>query len=99
MVWAPKFRKVAMTTLQLKTNNSFSINASVRESDPYSESVYMKFEMDPVIGHSARMDEMFLTPDQLEELGKFLVQEAKTIRETQVVRALTERIKKNPNQG
>lgn len=76
-----------MTTYQLKTNNSFAINTFVSESDPYSELVYVKFEMDPAIGHSARMDKMFMTPDQLEELGKFLVREAENIRHLQLARA------------
>jgi hypothetical protein len=77
-----------MTTFTLKTNNSFSINTTVRESDEYTESVYIKFEMDPVIGHSARVDEMFMTTNELRNLGHFLVEQAKMIEADQKARRL-----------
>jgi hypothetical protein len=88
-----------MATLRLDTNNSFSINTTVRESDPYSESVFIKFEMEPTLGSIRRMDEMFLTPDELDRLGRFFIRQASEISMAQAERHLTERIRKNPNQG
>lgn len=73
-----------MSTLTLKTNNTFTTDVMVCKSDPYSGAVFVTFNQvygpDKIRGCS----EMFMTPDELNELGSFLIQQAAKIKSSQL---------------
>jgi hypothetical protein len=71
-----------MATLNLNKNE---IEVTVRESDEYTESVYVR--LDRLFPKERRgCNEMFLTPSDLEFLGRFLVRQADEIRTAQEFR-------------
>jgi hypothetical protein len=72
-----------MTTLQINNNPTFTSTVTVRESDKYTKDAYLKFERHDIPEGIRGCNEMFLTPDQLEALGNFLVGQAKEIRNQQ----------------
>lgn len=76
-----------MAILQIKTNEDSAINIIVRESDPYSESVFLKFERHYDV-NSHRISEMFMTPSQMDLLGRFLIREAAEIKLIQADREM-----------
>jgi hypothetical protein len=75
-----------MSTLQVNNAGHFSIDATVRESDRYSESILVKFTRSYSEEDTAGCNEMFLTPNQLEKLGMFFVRQAAEIRGEQEFR-------------
>lgn len=75
-----------MAILNLHTNSNFTLDVSVRESDRYSEQVYLKFEHCISPENIRGVNQMFMTPSQLELLGKFLIRQANEIRTDQAVR-------------
>lgn len=75
-----------MSTLQLYTSKQAAVNAEVRESDKYSESIFVKFTRTQSPDDNSGCSEMFLTPSQLENLGRFLVKQADEIRTAQQIR-------------
>lgn len=78
-----------MAQLVINANKMFTIDATVRESDEYTEAVYVKFERhfhDRLSG----CNEFFLTPIQLEQLGRFLIRQADDIRTAQDMRHMTD---------
>ena len=76
-----------MAQLRIYANNTFDIDVNVRESDKYSEQVYVKFERRMKDSDSPRgCDTMYFTPDQLEKLGRFLIHQAEVIDAIQEVR-------------
>jgi hypothetical protein len=75
-----------MATLQLHTNPNFSLDVSVRESDKYSKAVYLKFEHYISPENIRGVNQMFMTPIQLELLGRFLIRQADEIRTEQSFR-------------
>jgi len=75
-----------MSTLQLHTNPNFSLDVTVRESDKYSKEVYLKFEHYISPENIKGVNQMFMTPKQLELLGKFLIRQADEIRTEQACR-------------
>jgi hypothetical protein len=68
-----------MATLRIKTNNMFDTLITVRESDPYSKSVYLKLEADVEDAGMRSCTDHFMTSVQLIELGQFLITEAKRL--------------------
>lgn len=88
-----------MTQLKIGTNSGFSLNATVRESDEYSEKAYVKFERQYIPEGINGCNEFFLTPDELEDLGNFLAEQAIQIRKAQALRNLTKRVRQDPRQG
>ena len=72
-----------MSLLQIRANPNFTFDVVVRESDKYSESVYLKFERSTDKGEICRCDEIFLTPAQLDQLGCFLIRRASEIASAQ----------------
>jgi hypothetical protein len=72
-----------MATMSLNVNPAFTLDVMVRESDKYSGAVYMTTKhyvnKDTVRG----VHEMFMTPDQLELFGNFLIRQAKEIQQEQ----------------
>jgi len=78
-----------MATLELNRNPNSTLNVSVRESDIYSETVYVKFEHIISPENIRDVNLMFITPTELELLGKFLIRQADEIRTAQAVRKET----------
>ena len=78
-----------MAQLRINSNDAFTIDATVRESDEYTESVYVRFDRHYVTEHIRGEHEFFLTPVQLEQLGRFLLRQADEIRTTQEYRKTT----------
>ncbi len=68
-----------MTTLAIVVNEDVTFNIVTRESDSYSKTAYVSFTRSDS-GDSRKCDELFLTPDHLEQLGRFLIKQADTIR-------------------
>jgi hypothetical protein len=67
-----------MSLVQIRSNPNFTFDVVVRESDKYSESVYLKFERN-TDGDIQGCDEVFMTPAQLDQLGRFLIRQASEI--------------------
>lgn len=72
-----------MTSFRIDSNDTFSTEVTVRESDKYTEAVYVKFERHYIPEEIRGVDEMFFTPNQLELLGRFLCRQADEIRRLQ----------------
>jgi len=84
-----------MATLAIKINEDYVVDVTIRESDIYTEKVYIE-----IVGftnaHAEReyhvpenkndVNELLLTPSQLDLLGRFLIREAETIRLAQEAR-------------
>lgn len=77
-----------MTTLRINNNPVFVSSVTVRESDKYTQDAYVKFERHDIPEEIRGCSEMFLSPDELETLGNFLVDQAETIRRQQEKRRL-----------
>ncbi len=60
----------------IKANDMFTVDVSVSGADGYSDSVRVKFEHNFGFGKVHRTDEIFLTPIQLDLLGRFLIRQA-----------------------
>jgi hypothetical protein len=75
-----------MAQLRINANPTFTIDVTVRESDEYSESVYVKFDRHVLPEEIRGCSEMFLTPTQVEQLGRFLIRQADEIRTAQDIR-------------
>ena len=75
-----------MSLLQIRANPNFTIDVVVRESDKYSELVYIKFERNTIDGDIERTSEAFLTPNQLDQLGRYLIRQAEEIAAMQIYR-------------
>lgn len=69
-----------MSILRIDGNDTFSTEVTVRESDKYTQAVYVKFERHYVPEEVRGVNEMFLTPNQLENLGHFMIRQAREIR-------------------
>ena len=76
-----------MAKLILHANNTFTIDVSVSDSNVYSESVQVKFENNFGFDKVHGTNELFLTPTQLELLGRFLVRQADELRTAQEMKA------------
>lgn len=85
MAGAPQTTGTKMSQLRIDANDMFTIDITVRESDEYSKNVFVKFERNFYCSGN-ECDEMFLTVDQLESLGRFLCRQADDIRCTQANR-------------
>ena len=76
-----------MSTLELKVNELCEVDVTVRESDPYTEMVYVN--IDRRYYTSKKIDgcsEMFMSATQLEQLGRFLIRKAEEISTAQEIR-------------
>ena len=69
-----------MTKHRLDSNKTFSTEVTVRESDKYSNSIYMRFDRRFTPDESRGCNEIFLTVEELEKFGKFLLEQANTFR-------------------
>ncbi len=74
-----------MSSYRIDSNETLSLNVGVRESDEYSGMVYLNFTRSTNT-ETRRVDEMCITADQLEALGKHLISRADDIRTEQAKR-------------
>lgn len=77
-----------MAVLRINANPTFTIDVTVRESDKYSEAVYVRFDRSILPEDITGVSEMFLTPNQLDNFGRFLIRQAEEINQAQVYRRL-----------
>lgn len=75
-----------MAQLRINANSTFTIDVTVRESDEYTESVYVRIDRHMVPEEIRGCNEMFLTPNQVELLGRFFMRQAEEIRMNQLMR-------------
>ncbi len=74
-----------MSSYRIDSNETVSTDIEVRESDRYTEMVYLRFTRSTNTSTS-RCDEMCITPEELEALGKHLISRAKDIKTEQTNR-------------
>ena len=75
-----------MAVYRIEQAGSLVTDVTVRESDEYSSQVYLRFDRHVVPENIRGTNEMFMTPVQLEQLGRFLVRQADEIRTSQAHR-------------
>ena len=75
-----------MAVHRIEQVGSHVTDFSVCESDEYSKQVYMKIDRHVVPENIRGTHEIFMSPDQLEKLGRFLLKQADEIRTAQSVR-------------
>ena len=75
-----------MATLRFDSEALASSGVSVRESDIYSGFVYMKLSHENTTGEVRGCNEVFMTPEQLDLLGRFLIRQAEEIHTAQAMR-------------
>jgi len=75
-----------MNTLDIVINETFVLNTIVRESDKYTESVLVKMRKQFPSGTALAPDEIYITVEQLEQLGSFMLRRAEEIKEEQKIR-------------
>lgn len=78
-----------MAKLRIDNNETYVTEVTVRESDKYSEFAYVKFDRNMIPEEIRGCNEMFITPNQLELLGKFFVRQAEEIRQEKRLRELS----------
>lgn len=72
-----------MTTLKLNPKSNFELHATVTATDPYTDSVFLKFERFYREDSVHPCNHIFLSAEAVEELGMFLVEQAKIIKKKQ----------------
>lgn len=70
----------------IKSNNMFTVDVTVSDVNQYDDAVQVKFAHNFGYGKIHRTDEVFLTPVQLELLGKFLIRQADELRTAQAMK-------------
>lgn len=75
-----------MSQLKINANEMFTIDVTVRESDEYTSSVFVKIERQYRPDSIHGCNEFFLTPAQLDVLGRFFIKQADEIRTAQAHR-------------
>lgn len=75
-----------MSIHRVDSNPTFVTEVTVRESDKYSQAVYIKFDRHYVPEEIRGVDEMFMSVDELEDMAKFFIAEADKIRSAQMKR-------------
>jgi hypothetical protein len=77
-----------MAVLRINANQLFTVDVSVRESDIYSDGVYVNINRNYTgEGHlSSGASNFAVTPSQLDQLGRFLIKQAQEIATAQEVR-------------
>jgi len=69
-----------MATFRIDSNESFTTEVTIRESDMHTKDAYVKFTRYYIPEEIRGCNEMFLTPTQLDLLGRFLIRQADEIR-------------------
>lgn len=75
-----------MAILEQHIHPNFVTTVEVRESDEYTQQVLVKITKQYKDGDIKSSGEMFLSPIQLENLGRFLVRQAEEIKTAQASR-------------
>jgi len=75
-----------MEMFRISTGKDFSIEVSVRESDKYTEAAYVKIARLHELADVSGTIEMFMTPAQLDLLGRFLIRQAEELSTAQKIR-------------
>lgn len=78
-----------MAKLRINGSGSLVTEVTVKESDTYSDFAYIKFDKSIVPENIRGCSEMFITPEQLELLGKFFIRQAEEIRQEKKSRELS----------
>lgn len=68
-----------MTQYQINANESFCTNVTVQESDKYSKLILVKFDRNYIPEEIRGVNEMFLTVEELRNLGLFFIEQVKLI--------------------
>ena len=76
-----------MTKLTFGDDTTFDLEISVSESDSYSKLIRVQIDKNHGVGKIHGSSEMFLTADQLETLGRFLIRQADDVRSSQEIRS------------
>jgi hypothetical protein len=76
-----------MSALQINTHDMSTIEVTCRESDKYTQDVFLKFERVYQDGGISGLNEMSISPTQLELLGKYLLRQAEEIRQAQIYKS------------
>lgn len=77
-----------MSQLRIKTNEMFTLDVTVRESDEHTQDVFVKIERHYRPDSIHGCDEFMMTPAQLEQLGRFFIEQAEHIRIEQSFREM-----------
>ncbi len=72
-----------MATLNLKSNESFSVDVTVVESDKYTQDALVRIQRNYTDEDIVGYNELFMSPSQLAKLGRFLIKQAEEIEEAQ----------------
>ena len=73
-----------MATLILQANKTFTIDVFVSEDNGYTDSVLVKIEQNFGNNEVNRTTEVFLTPNHMELLGRFLIRQADELRNSRM---------------
>jgi hypothetical protein len=76
-----------MTTLRVNSDALNPVEVTVRESDAITKSVFIEITRRSESEGYRACNEMFVTPEQLDLLGRFLIRQADEIRTAQAMRA------------
>lgn len=68
-----------MAKLELKVNDTHCLGVEVKKSDEYTGDVFVKFTRDYFNGTSLQCSDMFMSPVQLELLGKYLIRKSQEL--------------------
>lgn len=75
-----------MAQLRINANIDYTIDVTVRETDEITRAAFVRFDRNYLEEGVHGCNEFFLTPTQLEQLGRFLVRQADEIRTAQQFR-------------
>lgn len=70
-------------TMMINTNNSFTVDVTIADGNKYDNAVQVRFAHNFGAGKVHRTDEIFLTPIQLDLLGRFLIRQANELQMAQ----------------
>lgn len=68
-----------MNTFRITSNESFFTDVEVRLSDEYSGDAYITITRNDLGIGSVEVDKMFISPNQLDLLGRFLSRQAEDL--------------------
>jgi hypothetical protein len=84
-----------MATHRIDSNDTFTTEVTVRESDKFTKAAYVRFDRHMIPEGIRGCNEMFLTVQELEELGRFFLRQADEIEAQKTSRRMKERLSSN----
>jgi hypothetical protein len=81
-----------MSELRIKINETVDLVVTARESDAYTGAAFLRLEKQYANGEMHDSHEAFISPMMLEQIGRFLIKEAESIRVSQQTRDKSLRI-------